>query len=606
MSHARAPHGPPSPAANDRLDATRGARLLIDALVAAGIGDVVMAPGSRSTPLVAACVADPRLRCRVVHDERSGAFVALGLGRGGRPAALLVTSGTAVANALPAVVEASVDHVPLVVLSADRPAEATGTDANQTIDQRFFFGAYARAFVDVPPPEDQPEPSALADAVFDVVAAAQRAPRGPVHVNARYRKPLEPTSTPSPGPAYRGHLRPAPVVDTATAAAFAELVALPAGGTGLLVAGSARDDDDTAGMAALARALGWPVVACATSGLRAPSWRDLPVLALAPLLARAGRALPAVDVVVRTGGGVVDDAVAALCARAARVVRVDDDERRRLEHAAATTVVHASPGALARALVSALAAAPGAQGTTSTTTTSASTATTTRPTAWDALRADDEVAAAALRAGDDKDDEGEDGVLDEPRVARLAASAALSSSQRLFVGNSVAIRAVDRFCPVAPRVVANRGASGIDGLLSTAAGLALAQGPTLALVGDVSFLHDAGALSALSAWGQVGLPLRVIVVDNRGGRIFDHLPIARHEALLSPYFTTPHDVDLVGVGRAYGVPAERLDGVAALRARLAAPLRGLELLVAVIDGDASVARHRRRVDHVAVALRSAR
>jgi 2-succinyl-5-enolpyruvyl-6-hydroxy-3-cyclohexene-1-carboxylate synthase len=148
-----------------RLDATAGARVVVDVLVASGVTDVVVAPGSRSTPLVAACARDPRVRTLVVHDERSGAFVALGLARGGRPAALLTTSGTAVANALPAVVEADIDRVPLVVLSADRPPEAIGSDANQTIEQRFFFGERVRGFVDVPPPEDIADVDAVADAV---------------------------------------------------------------------------------------------------------------------------------------------------------------------------------------------------------------------------------------------------------------------------------------------------------------------------------------------------------------------------------------------------------------------------------------------------------
>jgi 2-succinyl-5-enolpyruvyl-6-hydroxy-3-cyclohexene-1-carboxylate synthase len=580
-----------------RPDATTGARLLVDAIVAAGVEDVVIAPGSRSTPLVAACVSDGRVRCRVVHDERSGAFVALGLARGGRPAALLVTSGTAVANALPAVVEADVDHVPLLILSADRPPEATGTDANQTIEQRFFFAGRVRAFVDVPPPEDQPDPDACADAVFDAVACATSTPRGPVHVNARYRKPLEPTSAQSSRPArLRRRVFADAGVNDATARAFVDAI----DGTtdaGVVVAGAARDDDDAAGIAALVRALGWPVLACATSGLRAPGLRApgagpggllvrcAPLLLPAVALPATGPALPALDVVVRVGGSVVDDGLAALCARARRVVRVDDDRRRRLERAAATTLVPVAPGPLGAAL-------PRVGWAPSTTTHT-----------WRALAGRDEAACAALRRVDGAvhgDIDG--GGLDEPRVARRVADAALSSGARLFVGNSVSIRAVDRFCPIVPRVIANRGASGIDGLVSTAAGLAAAAGPTLALIGDVSFLHDAGALSSLGPWGRAGLPLRVVVVDNRGGQLFRHLPIARHPGLLSPYFTTPHDVDVVALCRAYGVPAVHVDDEAGLRARLAAPYDGLDVVVVAVDGDDSVAAHRRWTDAVAAAV----
>jgi 2-succinyl-5-enolpyruvyl-6-hydroxy-3-cyclohexene-1-carboxylate synthase len=270
-------------------------------------------------------------------------------------------------------------------------------------------------------------------------------------------------------------------------------------------------------------------------------------------------------------------------------VRVDDDGRRRLERAAPTTVVKASPAALAAALTRRRHAP--------------------RPvsSAWQTFLGFDETARAVL-AHDDDEGGGGDGDLrlDEPRVARGVVRAALSTRAQLFVGNSLSIRAVDRFCPVTPRVVANRGASGIDGLLSTAAGLAAARGPTLALVGDVSFLHDAGALSSLSPWGRAGLPLRVVVVDNRGGQIFAHLPIARSADLLSPFFTTPHDVDLVALCHAYGVRAVRVDDTGALRERLAGPIDGLDVVVVAVDGDESVGRHRRVVDRVAAALGGAR
>jgi 2-succinyl-5-enolpyruvyl-6-hydroxy-3-cyclohexene-1-carboxylate synthase len=563
--------------------ATEGARLVVDALVGAGVGDVVIAPGSRSTPLVAACARDARVRCHVVHDERSGAFVALGLGRGGRTAALLVTSGTAVANAWPAVVEADADHVPMVILSADRPPEATGTDANQTIDQRFFFAGHVRAFVDLPPPEDQAEPSGFADAVVDVVHAAHDAPRGPVHVNARYRKPLEPVSSPLPRATRRRHLLPRPVLDDTFVEDVAALWTLPHGGAGVVVAGAARTDDEAHAFAALARAIGWPTLACASSGLRDPALAGPGVLGAASALVAAGIALPDVDVVVRIGGAVVDDAVAGLVGRAGLVVRIDDDDRRRLERAGPTTIVHAP----CRELATALERRPRLRAP--------------LPVRWQHFTAAHERALGALARSDDSEQ-----FLDEPLVARRVVDLALVAGVRLFVGNSMPIRTIDRLVPRTPRVIANRGASGIDGLLSTAAGLAMAHGPTVALVGDVSFLHDAGALSALSAWGRKGLPLRVVVVDNRGGHIFDHLPIARCDDLLVPYFTTPHDVDLVAVARAYGASAVGIDNDDGLQRALARPIDGLEIVVAAVAGhsDDGVARHRRAYAAVAAAVQA--
>lgn len=610
------PH-PDAPPPSPPLDATAGATLLVDALVEAGISDVVIAPGSRSTPLVAACASRSALRLVVVHDERSGAYLALGLARArGRAAALVTTSGTAVANALPAVVESDVDRVPLVVVSADRPPEAHGTDANQTIEQRGLFGSRVRAAVDVPPPEDVRDPAGLRAALAEALAVAHTAPRGPVHVNAMFRKPLEPTTQLAP---LATSVRALPVEGSATTisaaggpwpASLTELVAALAGARRpLVIAGAAADDEDREGIArlvALLGARGLPCVACALSGLRG---RDVAgVLEHGPLLAKAGlldASSSPFDVVLWLGGAVVTPEVAALAARAPSLWRVDDRRRRRLELGAAR-VVPLAPGEVAAALAppaERLAARSGDE----------------------ELRALDARAAAVLGAapgaapgiapgvapgiapgvapgGVAGNVEGNTSSIDEMTVARLVAAAAARAGHSLFVGNSMPVRDVDLFAgSVLPaRVAANRGASGIDGVVSTAAGFALAAGPTVLLVGDVSFLHDAGSLSALSALASTkdGLALRIVVVDNRGGGIFDFLPIAAHTGLM-PYFTTPHDVDLVALASAYGVRARRTESAGELAAALAAPAvgaGGLEVLVVPVSpagpGNDNVARHR--------------
>lgn len=614
------------------LDATTGARLIVDALVAglteltkdpskdhaadhaadlaadeptdAGIGgpmrapnrdhgaaraliDVVMAPGSRSTPLVAACARDARVRLTVVHDERSGAFLALGIARrSGKAAVLLTTSGTAVANAGPAVVEADCDRVPLLLLTADRPLEATGTDANQTIEQRHFFGPRARAFLDVPPPEDVRDIAALTMALDDVVAAAHGAPRGPVHINARFRKPLEPSSTPPPAAPTRRLRRHASRAALGSESLAALVAALRSARRGVIVAGSAADDDDSAGCAALARALAWPVLACATSGLRHPR-HELRVIATTAVLVQAGCVLPDADVVVRLGGALVDDKLAQVCAAATQVVRVDERARRRLERAGPTQLFAARPGDVADAVLAA-----GWRGDMG-----GHSDVLARRGPWQPLVDDDACARAALQTGAP---DALGGDCDEPAIARAVVDAALAHDTALFAGNSMPIRAIDRFCADAPRVLANRGASGIDGQLSTAAGIALSGGATLALLGDLTFLHDAGALSALA--GVPALRLRVVVIDNGGGGIFDFLPIARHPDLLTRCFTTPHDVDLVALCRAYRVAAARVDDLATLRERLRRPVEHLEVIVVGVARAHSVARDRARVAAIAHAL----
>ncbi len=175
------------------------ARLLIDSFAAAGVRDVVISPGSRSTPLVLAAVGHPNLRCRDIVDERSAAFFALGQGRvTGCPTLLLPTSGTAGANYFPAVIEASASHVPLVVLTADRPVELAACGANQTIDQLKLFGDHVREFFDLGAAEAAPRAlRALRRTVAQAVFASRYPRPGAVHFNARLRKPLEPASADS-------------------------------------------------------------------------------------------------------------------------------------------------------------------------------------------------------------------------------------------------------------------------------------------------------------------------------------------------------------------------------------------------------------------------
>lgn len=622
--------GAPDPG-RERLDASRGAALLVDALVTAGITDVVIAPGSRSTPLVAACAAHPALRLAVVHDERAGAFLALGLGRArGRAAALVTTSGTAVANAMPAVVESDVDRVPLLVISADRPPESQGTDANQTIEQRGFFGARVRAAVDVPPPEDIDDPEAVRAALVDAVRRAHDAPRGPAHVNAMFRKPLEPpaavlragvlggTANPSPSAsepkapaasATQGRAASAALSRASSAASAVEVTALAEALRGarrpLVVAGAAADDDDRLALARLVDVLGArgvPCAACVLSGLRGRGLAG--VLAHAGLLAKVGgldglasapvgaivEEVP-FDVVLWLGGAVVTPEIAALAARAPSLWRVDDRARRRLEQGDARLVT-LSPAGVAAALVELW--PPGAS--------------------RDVLAARDRTASAVVTdvVTDPVTGRGDGFVIDEVTLARQVAREAARAGASLFLGNSMPVRDVDLFAgaDLPARVVANRGASGIDGVVSTAAGFALGAGPTLLLVGDVSFLHDAGSLSALARLepspGRRGPPLRIVVVDNRGGGIFDFLPIADHPALM-PFFTTPHDVDLAALARAYGVATSVARDRAGLERALRAPLTGLDVVVVPVwaagPGSENVAHHRALLSRVAQALR---
>ena len=557
---------------------------LVDEWARAGLTDAVVAPGSRSTPLVAALAADGRLRLHVVLDERSAGFVALGLGLAtGRPAPVVVTSGTAAAELHPAVVEAHQAGVPLLVVSADRPPELLAVGAPQTIAQVGLYGEAVRFAAD-PGVASEAMAGAWRSLAARAVAETVGNPAGPgtVHLNLRFRDPLVGEAGPLP-PARPGGRPWHAVAGRRAPAPAPELVgelAAAAGGDGLVVAGGGG------GPAAveLAAALGWPLLADPRSAARLPASG---VVAAADALLR----IPEVAAwrpshVVRLGRPWASKVVAQwLAGMGLDTVQVlvdpagawADPER------AATTVAAADPDLLAAAVRT---AAGGLR----------------PPSAWAQRWAAAEAAAqeaidACLAT---------ETALTEPALAR-AVTAAVPAGGALVTASSMPVRDVEWWGR--PRdglaVFANRGANGIDGVCSTALGVALGTAaPTVALVGDLAFLYDAGAL----LWaGSRPAQLTVVVVDNDGGGIFSFLPQAgavapeRFERL----WGTPHGLDLTALARAYGVPAERVGGLDDLRARVAEPPAGVSVVVAgVADRAANVTAHQRLEQAVAAAVRT--
>lgn len=538
---------------------------LVDEWIRAGVRHAVVAPGSRSTPLALALAARSadELALHVFHDERSAAFAALGLGRAaGVPAVLLCTSGTAAANFHPAVVEAHQDEVPMIVCTADRPPELRDVAAPQTIDQVGLFGASVRWAVDPGVPDDAVRSTWRSLAARSVLDASGPRP-GPVHLNLPFRDPLvgTPGELPAPsagGGAWHPTFVGAPVLDDA---ALDALVALLDEQRGVIVAGAGAGDPEA--VHALAEATGWPVLADPRSGCRLP--RPTTVAAFDALLRHADfAAAHAPTVVLRLGYAPASKVLLQwLLGSGARQVQVhatpawiDPDHR--------VVRVVAEPSALCRALA---ARVKGAAGTT-----------------WAARwRRAESVAQAALDAGT--------AAMSEPAVARTV-GAAVPDGGALVVSSSMPVRDVEWY--VAPHagltVHANRGANGIDGVVSTAVGVALAapSSPTVLLIGDLAFLHDANGLLALRSRE---VDLTIVVVDNAGGAIFSFLPqrsllpVERFEQL----FGTPTGTDPAAVARAHGlevVEAATLDEVRAAVAR-----RGTKVVVVRSDRVANVAAH---------------
>ena len=568
----------------------------------AGVAGVCICPGSRSGPLAIAA-AQSELRHWVQLDERAGAFFALGLAKALRePVALLCTSGTAAANFAPAVIEAHYARVPLLVLTADRPPELREWGAGQTIDQQRLFGSHVRWFAEVATPEASPERLRYARALAARAAELARGrPAGPVHLNLPFRDPLDPRPVPGEVPpelaerdplaaggraaAPYTRLRRGRVVPTAE-----ELGDLAARATssqrGAIVCGPwDATPRAAAAVAALGERLGWPLLAEATSPLRhldAPA-RVETVSWLCGDASFAADTRP--DFVLRVGAAPTGKALARWIEGAAELVVADPDA---LWHDPAHRVgeIHrAAPEDLCGALLEAL---PEGRG------------------AGDWLerfrRADAAVSRALARSL-----EGEDTLLEPRVVSELAAG--MPPDALLYVSSSMPVRDLDAFWPAGspgPRVLCNRGANGIDGMVSSALGAAAAGQPVVLLCGDLALLHD---VSGLLAAQRLQLPLVVVAVDNGGGGIFSMLPVADfgEAARFEEIFRTPHGHDLRALCEGAGLAATRIESWPHFRSALkeAGAKPGAHAIVVPCDADASLALRQRLAAEVAAALGAA-
>ena len=530
--------------------ATAFARVLVDELLRGGVTDAVLAPGSRSAP-VALALADAeaagRLRLHVRIDERTGAFLALGLAKtAGRPVPVLTTSGTATAHLHAAVLEADASGVPLLALTADRPPELRGTGANQTIDQPGLYGRAVRWAADVGVPEPGREAaqnrywrSLVAKALL-VARGELSGDPGPVHLNLALREPLMPDDA-APGvrsgpPAGEFAGRPGGAPWTSAAGAGHrggdQLVDTGAADRTLLVAGDAPPAVGRAA-AVVADQRGWPVLAEPSSG----AWGAAGALRGPALLLGAAEWLAAhrPERVVVVGRPTLSRPVSALLADPSVVVQTLSPTPRWADPGRGSSVVGSSSLDLGLALRE---GGP------------------REGSAWAAAWT-----AAASRVGAAVDAALDDAAGRSMTAARVARDvvAALPAGALLVVGSSTPVRDVDRLAVPRPglTVLANRGVAGIDGTISTAVGAALAHqgaggGPAFALMGDLTFLHDLTGL--LTGEGEPVPDLTVVVPDNDGGGIFAQLEPGQpqYEAGYRRVFGTPHGRDLVSVARALG------------------------------------------------------
>jgi 2-succinyl-5-enolpyruvyl-6-hydroxy-3-cyclohexene-1-carboxylate synthase len=556
----------------------------VELLVRRGVTRWVVSPGSRSAPLAYAAACHPSVQLEVVLDERSAAFFALGCAKAAAaPVAVVATSGTAIANWLPAVVEAAECGVPLILLSADRPLELRHCRAGQTIAQPDLFGRYPVFAADAPLPEaDAAVFARWRDLLIHAVDCCAGSDAGPVHLNCGFREPLAPTTVGDPALA----LLP---VDALLAGVSADRSPRIAARRGLILAGAAQPADTAAycaAVAALARRCGWPVLADVSSPLRH-------ALNLVP------NVVWSYDSWVRAAGddtGLQPDAVICLEEPPTSKVLRQWLERAQppcwLLRADRQPVNPCSlPTRRWRGSVAGFSAALQVDA-------SADPQWLASWTAADARcrRVLEDHYTAVVRPFC---------ATDVPWVL----SQHLPAGACVFIASSLPIRDAEWFWPASQRgfrIQVNRGANGIDGTLSSALGMAAAGGaPAWLVCGDLAFLHDAGAL-AIAAQSQ--LPLTMIVVDNRGGGIFEHLPIAAWDPPFERVFATPQPTALPALAAAHGIVCHTLTTPADLAARLIAPASepGPRILIIATDRKAEAARRKGLLASMCVAFIGAR
>lgn len=524
-------------------------RLLVEELVRGGVCGFVLSPGSRCAPLSVAVAEHPKAR-RVVHfDERGAAFHALGWAQAtGKPAVLVCTSGSACANYWPAVVEASASLTPLILLTADRPPELLHCGANQAIDQPGIYGNYTRWRCTLPCPDVAIPPAMVLSTVDQALYRATTPPGGPVHVDCMFREPLAPDPDgvdcaqlaagleaweQSEAPYTTYH---APVHWPGLTFHDSLLKELQKTKRGLIVAGG-MTLPECAAVFRISEALKWPVLPDVCSGLRTKAIKgDYLHYYDQMLLSTAFQEQLTPDVVLHLGGPFTSKRLALHLARVAcsrgkafRYVHVAEHPLRQDPHHLVTDRIQAPlllfwPALLGKS-----------RGT--------------RKKGWA-----DHLVAASREAGDALTEwETRQPGLSEITVARLISQIRPSGSL-VFLGNSMPVRDMDFFADAeGPEgaMRANRGASGIDGNIATAAGHAAAgKRPVTLVLGDLAVLHDLNSLALLR---NVEAPVVLVILNNDGGGIFSFLPIARHAAVFEPYFGTPHGLTFENAAHFFGL-----------------------------------------------------
>jgi len=552
---------------------------IVDEWVRLGVAHAVVSPGSRSTPMAIALSSNSKIALHVFHDERSASFAAMGIGlQSGLPAVLLCTSGTAAAQFYAAVIEANYAHVPMLVCTADRPPELQGVGAPQTINQTNLYGNFVRKFIDVGVADDA-KASKWRTVARDSFSATVGVNRGPCHVNFPFREPL--VGVAEALPAADSHSPVRMSADVATASERKKLSLALRAERGLIIAGNGIDQPRF--ILDLAAKLNWPVIADPRSNCRvAPeSSHGATVVTCADVMMRHQPIAESLKptVVIRIGDPPVSKVVNQWLARCgAEQIAVTQQPTLIDPDKIVTTHMVGSINELFMEM---------SRGTQA-----------RSESEWiSEWKQCERKARTALDSQFLKSNQ-----LTEP-LSAVTVSESLEPGSNLVVSSSMPVRDLEWFAPARDgvRVFSNRGVNGIDGVVSTAVGVALSsKAPTALLIGDIAMLHDSNGLLNLN---QRDVQMKIIVVDNEGGGIFSFLPQAEslEGAQFEQLFGTPHSVDFESLAKTHGIPFAWATTTDELRRELGNS--GISIIGVRTDRKVNVADHNALYVAVAEALK---
>ncbi len=516
------------------------ASVIVEELARSGLDAVCIAPGSRSTPLTVAFMQHPSIETFIHLDERCAAFFALGRAMASqKPVAVLCTSGTATANFFPAIIEAQQSHVPLLILTTDRPPELRHSGANQTIDQIKLYGDQVLWAVDVALPEAEPSPLTIRNLqtlACRAYACADGMVKGVVHLNFPFRKPLEPTSVSTDNttlPEMRDESEPFTSFSRGRIVPSSQQINTLAAiienhEQGIIVCGpNCPSGEFPKAINALSKISSYPILADPLSGLRFDQNQGGTVIGAYDTFLHP--AFPQPDVILRFGKVPTSTSLNTYigASNADYFVQVAEngvwaDDSHRTTH-----FVHADAALLCQEVSQLL---------------------TPREAGWQSQFIENERTVWQVFENYDAFFDGQ--VLHD--IVDL-----LPDGANLFIGNSLPVRHLDQFAKPSEKsihIYGNRGASGIDGIISSALGVKSSTNqPTILVIGDISFYHDMNGL--LSAKNH---PITIVLLNNNGGGIFHRLPISNFEPPFTEAFLTPHHLNFEPAAQMYGLDFVRV------------------------------------------------